>query len=64
MTVGDVIAMLEEFPTDLPVYFCPDSAGFAEDHRVIAPLDAVMDDSIGGSMTAGDDGRVSLDGED
>jgi hypothetical protein len=35
---------------------------------VTAPLDAVMDDSIGGSMTAGADGRLdgrkSLDGED
>jgi hypothetical protein len=38
MTVGELIVLLEEFPPELPVFFCPDDAG----RVAVAPRDAVM----------------------
>ena len=38
MTVAGLIALLEECPPDLPVFFSPDDAG----RSVVAPRDAVM----------------------
>lgn len=39
MTVADLTALLAEFPPELPVFFCPGTAG----RVAIAPRDAVMD---------------------
>ena len=38
MTVSELIALLEEFPPELPVFFSPDDAG----RVAVAPRDAVM----------------------
>lgn len=38
MTVGELIALLREFPPELPVFFCPDEAG----RFALSPRDAVM----------------------
>lgn len=38
MTVADLIALLREFPPELPVFFSPDDAG----RVAVAPRDAVM----------------------
>ncbi len=38
MTVGELIALLHEFPPELPVFFSPDDAG----RIAVAPRDAVM----------------------
>jgi hypothetical protein len=38
MTVGELIALLGEFPPELPAFFCPDDAG----RVAVAPRDAVM----------------------
>ena len=38
MTVAELIALLEEFPPELPVFFSPDDAG----RVAVAPRDAVM----------------------
>ena len=39
MTVGELIGLLREFPSDLPVFFCGDALG----RRAVAPQDAIMD---------------------
>ncbi len=39
MTVGELIALLNEFPSEFPVFFCPDEAG----RVAVSPQDAVMD---------------------
>jgi hypothetical protein len=39
MTVADLVALLSEFPPELPVFFCPDEVGRA----AVIPRDAVMD---------------------
>ena len=38
MTVADLIALLGEFPAELPVFFSPDDAGLV----AVAPRDAIM----------------------
>ena len=38
MTVADLIALLGEFPDELPVFFSPDDAGLV----AVAPMDAIM----------------------
>ncbi len=38
MTVADLIALLGEFPPELPVFFSPDAVG----RVAVAPKDAVM----------------------
>jgi len=39
MTVAELIAMLQEFPPELPVFFCPDDDG----RIALSPADAIMD---------------------
>jgi hypothetical protein len=38
MTVGELIKLLNEFPSNLQVYFCPDADG----KRAMSPVDATL----------------------
>lgn len=42
MTVGELNQLLQQFPPELPVYFCPQSESLDNDHVAISPEDAVM----------------------
>jgi len=53
MTVGELIALLHEFPPQLPVFFCPDDAG----RVAVSPRDAVM------NLVDPDRGEVIADDE-
>jgi hypothetical protein len=42
MTVSELSELLSQFPSDFPVYICPQFDGLSAAHSVVAPQDAIM----------------------